>query len=96
MSICEAQIDRWSLDQAVDYEAIANDAGSNVNEHRASRSPMPIVRRALGYQTEGWRSNKKGIPDRKWRRGELHKGYSSRGFVRDEVLQVDEARIEKD
>lgn len=26
----------------------------------------------------------------------LHKGYSSRGFVRDEVLQVDEARIQKD
>lgn len=27
---------------------------------------------------------------------ELHKGYSSRVFVRDEVLQVDEARIQKD
>ncbi|KYN38331.1 hypothetical protein ALC56_07371 [Trachymyrmex septentrionalis] len=67
----------------------------NANETNIDqRSPMPVAH--SDTKTEGCRSYEEGTPDRKWSAEELHKGYSSRGFVRDVVLQVDEARIQKD
>lgn len=68
----------------------------NANETTVDRrSPMPIARRVLS----GTEPRVADPTEREHRTGsgakELHKGYSSRGFVR-EVLQVDEARIQKD